>query len=100
MEMTLRDLEDAAKMPDDFPKGRVIKSNNYKTSFLYGAKAVCIAEEIYVHTLIYRDYLRPLLIKDDNLGIPDHERYFILKRNSEKYKADLLCNDLFADLSS
>ena len=78
MEMTLKDLEEATKMPDDFPKGRVMKSNNYKTSFLYGVKAVCIAEEIYVYTLLYRDYLRPLLVQNEDPALPDHERYFFL----------------------
>ena len=78
MEMTLKDLEEATKMPDDFPNGRVMKSNNYKTSFLYGVKAVCIAEEIYVYTLLYRDYLRPLLVQNKDSALPDHERYFFL----------------------
>ena len=74
--MTLKDLEEAVKMLDEFPKGRVIKSTHYKTSFLCGEKAVCIAEEIFVQTMmLYRDYLRPLLIKDEHLGFPDYDRY-------------------------
>ena len=71
--MTLKDVEEAVKMPEEFPKGRVIKSKNYKTSFLYGEKAVSVAEEIFIQTLVYRDYLRPLVIRDEDL--PDYERY-------------------------
>lgn len=52
MEITLKDLGEATKMPDDFLKGRVIKSSNYKASFIHGVKTVCIAEEIYVPTLV------------------------------------------------
>ena len=76
--MTLKDIGEATKIADDFPKGRVIKSSNYKTSFLYGVKAVCIAEEIYMHTLVYRDYLRPLLLQNEDSDLQDYKRYFFL----------------------
>ena len=72
IEITLKDIAEATNMPDSFPKGRVIKSTHYKTSFLYGEKGVCIAEEIYVQSVLYRDQLRPLLVSDNKL--PESER--------------------------
>ena len=72
IEMTLENFNKATKMPDSFPKGRVIKSIHYKTSFLYGEKGVCIAEEIYVQSIIYKDYLQRLFMSDDKL--PESER--------------------------
>ena len=71
IEITLKDFAEATNMPDSFPKGRVIKSTHYKTSFLYGEKGVCIAEEIYVQSVLYRDQLR-LLVSDNKL--PESER--------------------------
>ena len=75
MEMKLKDIGEVTKIPDEFPKGRVIKSSSYKTLFLHGVKAVCIAEEIYIHTLVYRDYLRPLLLPNEDPDLQDYERY-------------------------
>ena len=72
IEITLKDFAEATNMPDSFPKERVIKSTHYKTSFLYGEKGVCIAEEIYVQSVLYRDQLRPLLVSDNKL--PESER--------------------------
>ena len=66
MEITLKDFAEATKMPDSFPKGRIIKSTHDKTSFLYGEREVSIAEEIY-QSVLYRDYLRPLLVSDNML---------------------------------
>ena len=66
MEMTLKVFVEATKMPDSFPKGRVIKSTHDKTSFLYGEREVSIAEKIY-QSVLYRDYLRPLLLSDNKL---------------------------------
>ena len=53
-------------------------------SFLYGDKVVCITEEIFVYKLVFRDYLRPLLIQDEDCNLADYERYFILKLNSSQ----------------
>ena len=87
MEIILSNIDEAIKMPVDFPKWRVIESANYKTSFLYSEKIVCVAKEIFTYTLVYQDYLNPLLIKDEVPNLLDHERYFILKLNSlEKAK--------------
>ena len=87
MEITWSNIDEAIKMPVDFPKWRVIESANYKTSFLYSEKIVCVAKEIFTYTLVYQDYLNPLLIKDEVPNLLDHERYFILKLNSlEKAK--------------
>ena len=66
MEMTLKVFAEATKIPDSFPKGRVIKSTHDKTSFLYREREVSIAEEIY-QSVLYRDYLRPLLLSDNKL---------------------------------
>ena len=51
---------------------RLIKSIHYKTSFLYREKGVCITEEIYIQSVRYKDYLRPLLVIDEEL--PGFER--------------------------
>ena len=72
MEMTIQDFNTATKMPDSFPKRRVIKSIHYKTSFIDGEKGVCIAEEIYMQSIIYEDFLQPLLISNEDL--PESER--------------------------
>ena len=84
MEMTLRDVQEAVKMWEEFLKGRAINSANYKMSFLYDDKVVCITEEIFVYKLVFRDYLRPLLIQDEDCNLADYERYFILKLNSSQ----------------
>ena len=68
MEMTIQDFNKATKMPDSFPKGGTIKSIHYNTSFIYGVKGICIAEEIYMQSSIYKDFLRLLLISDEDLS--------------------------------
>lgn len=77
--ITLHDFNSAKRLPEEYPPGWQIMSNNYKTSFLYGTKTINLSMEVYSQAIIFRDYFRAIILNDEEL--PDEERYLKISTN-------------------
>ena len=61
--MTISDVKNA-KVDEEFPNARTIKSSKYKTSLLYGTKIMVLPLDIYNLLMTYIEFIRPFLTKN------------------------------------
>jgi integrase len=82
--MTISDVYDA-KIDEEFPNARTIRSSKYKTSLLYGTKIMVLPLDIYNLLLMYIEVLRPVLTekyKDEDAALPDSKRYLFVSHKN------------------
>ena len=76
--LKVKDLYNA-KDDENFPNGKVIDQRKYKTSFVYGLKALIIPADIYQQLRTYVKHYRPVLVQDKELcggkEIDDYYKY-------------------------
>ena len=61
--LTVQNFLDA-KDDVNFPHGKVIEQQKYKTSFVYGIKCLLIPIDVYVQVEVYMKHYRPVLVQD------------------------------------
>jgi len=61
--LTLDDM-DKSTVEKEFPTFKIINQTRYKTSFVYGIKAIVIPADLFGQLETYVRKIRPILVKD------------------------------------
>ena len=64
--LTLEDMLQASK-EESFPDAMIIDQRKYKTSFVYGRKALVLPIDIFRQLQRYIKHYRPLLVDDERI---------------------------------